>query len=337
MRGIKIQGIAAAVPSLIEKNRDAGLILGDRRCKKQIRLTGVEQRHISGERQKMSDLCARAADDLINHLAWDRSEIRVLVLLTQNPDYRLPSTAYIIQKRLALSQNCVVFDVNLGCSAFNVGIQVAGSLLAQFGKGAKGICMQGDLVHKCIGMITNPDVLADTLLFGSAGSAVALENTGEETSILIETSSDGSRYSSIMRQFNQPIEMDGMEVYSFSTNEVVESIRRFMLKRSLVDDQIDYYVFHQAQKLILDDMADSLGINSQKELRSIRDYGNTSGASIPLSICACKDRFKEKDSLRLLTCGFGVGLSWSTSYFEINTKGILSVITCDECEERDKS
>lgn len=128
--------------------------------------------------------------------------------------------------------------------------------------------------------------------------------------------------------------MDGEGVFTFAINDVVRDINAFKSEWMLQENDIDYYVFHQAQKLILDSVAAGCGIDECKELRSLRDYGNTSGASVPLSLCVNRDKFADKKTIRTLTCGFGVGLSWSMAYAEIETKNILPLVVSDAKYER---
>jgi 3-oxoacyl-[acyl-carrier-protein] synthase-3 len=126
---IKIQGMASAVPEYTEDNMSYTSVLGERRTKKQIRLTGVSKRHISSKYQRTSDLCYTAATALLDKLRWDKKDIKVFIMVTQSANYNIPSTSFFLQKRLGLGKDCIVFDVNLGCSSFNAGVHIASSLL----------------------------------------------------------------------------------------------------------------------------------------------------------------------------------------------------------------
>ena len=330
---IQIKGISVAVPSSIESNHNASEYIGDKRCKKQIKITGIESRHVTTTNQKMSDLCYVAARDLIRHLDWSPNDIKVLILVTQHANYVTPSTAFLIQKLLGLPNECVVFDVNLGCSSFNVGFQIVSSLLQQYDGNAKGICLQGDLAYPTINCKTDINTMVGNMLFGAAGSATAIEKGSTESVIPYATYSDGCRYDAILRKHGNALKMDGEGVYNFSTNDVPDSINLFMKDNGITDPMIDYYVFHQAQKLILDGLVSSIAIDCSKELRSLKEYGNTSGASIPLSICANKELYPKEGVINFFTCGFGVGLSWSMALMPINSKNILPIIYTDELFE----
>ena len=327
---ICIRGISAVVPSIIEENSMAEEFLGVRRCKKQIKLTGIERRHISPPGQRVSDLCYVAAKKLIEKLQWSVEDIKILVLLTQTPNYVCPSTSFLLHKMLGLSKDCIVFDVNFGCSAFNMGLQIVSSMLQQFPGNAKGLCLEGDLEFKDICPGVPPDVMAGQMLFGSCGSATAIEKIEGVNCIPVAAYSDGNRYQAIMVQRGKRPIMDGEGVYNFATNDVVDSINEFFTVNAIKSDDVDYYVFHQAQKLILDNIIHSCNIPAEKELRSNKDYGNTRGASVPLSICANRKNLADGKDFKFFTCGFGIGLSWCMAYTTINSEGIIPVILSDD-------
>lgn len=328
---IKIQGICSCVPSTIEKNEIFANIIGDRRTKKQIKLTGVSQRHISNAAQMPSDLCYSAAVRLLSHLKWKVEDIKVLILITQRPNFKLPSTAFFLHKRLGLPKDCLCFDLNLGCSSFNVGIQTIASLMQNCDLNDKALLMVGDTAA----LVKSPDVsykddeIAHDMLFGSEGTCIALEKV-EKSNIMFMNKSDGEGYQAIMTEFGEPSRMDGSAVFSFAIGEVTKTVNDFRNHFNISEESIDYYVFHQAQQMILDTIIDICNIPPEKELRSLYEYGNTSGGSVPLTLNANTDAFADKTSIRVLFCGFGVGLSWGCIYAEIPTANILPVFETDE-------
>lgn len=334
---IKIQGISAAIPKYIENNHDFEAILGSRRVKRQIKITGVEERRISGPHQRSSDLCYEAAVPLMKHLDWKSEDIKVLIFITQGPNYSIPSTAFFLQQRLGIPKDCVAFDINLGCSSFNVGVQMVASLLQKCNLNDKALLLLADTAGK----VMNPeekideDVLANRMLFGSAGSAIAIQKV-ENHNIKYLNKSDGTGYEAIIGRPGIGMRMNGSVVFEFAINDVSDDVNQFKNHFDIKEDDIDYYVFHQAQKLILDNIADICSIPQGKELRSLHKYGNTSGPSVPLTLCDNIDKFKDKEKLNLFFCGFGVGLSWGNIYTEVDTKNILPVIETDAHYEDDK-
>lgn len=337
LQDIAIKGMAVAVPEYVENNEAYEEILGKRRLKKQLLLTGVTQRHISGKYQHTADLCYSAASKLISHLKWERDDIKILVLVTQSPTFKIPSTAFWLQHKLCLPKDCVVFDVNLGCSSFNKGIQIIGSLLSELPEGKKALLLTGDTSGRFIepGETRNPDVAADRMLFGSAGSATALQKEKGEN-ILFQNFSNGDHYQAIMGFSKKSMQMDGEKVFEFAINDVADSVNEFKDKFELCESDIDYYVFHQAQKLVLDNIQTICNIAEEKELRSVEGFGNTSGTSVPVSVCANKEKFEDEKDYNVLFTGFGVGLSWGSVYARIKGKDILPIIETNEFDKVNK-
>ncbi len=334
---IKIQGMASAVPEYIEENTNFTNILGQRRTKKQIKLTGVSKRHISGKHQRTSDLCYAAAGPLMKKLNWRSDEIKVLIYITQGPNYILPSTAFFLQHRLGIPKDCVCFDINLGCSSFNVGVHVVSALLQSCNISDKALLLIGDTASKVLDPEEpmTEEAISGRMIFGAAGAAIALEKV-EQSNLKFMTKSDGDGFEAIIRQYGLGTTMDGTAVFEFAINDVSDDVAIFKEHFSLKEDDIDYYIFHQAQKLILDNIAANCHFPEGKELRSLEEYGNTSGTSVPLTVCSNLDKFADKKNIKLFLCGFGVGLSWGTIFTEVPTENILPVIETDEHYDDDK-
>lgn len=319
---ICIRGIASAVPVNRVDNMELAGALGTKRIKRQVSLTGIHFRHICGESQSASGLACVAAEKLMKQLAWSKDEIRILVFVTQSPDVCTPSTAMIIQKRLNIGEDCLAFDVNLGCTGYVSGLQIVAALLNN--TGGKGLLLVGD------GQYYEPNEVIDSdiLLFGDGASATAIE-TADQKSFYYFQKTDGKRHHLLTRSLNGEFYMDGNEILLFSLTEVAQSINDLRNHFQIKEQEIDYYVIHQAQKIILDGIANECNIAPEKILASYEEYGNTSTASLPLTICHNVDRLKEKTNVRLLLSGFGVGLAWADVYIEVDTKNILPVIFTD--------
>lgn len=334
---IKIQGMSAAVPEYVEDNMSFANVIGKRRVKKQIKITGVEERHISGKHQRTSDLCYAATLPLLEKLQWKREEIKVLLFITQGPNYNHPSTAFFLHKRLGLKKDCLVYDMNLGCSSFNVGVHAVSALLQTCEIHDKALLLIGDTAGtiRSPEQPLKPDDIAHDMLFGSAGAAIAIEKV-ENHPLYFMNMSDGNGYDAIIGYKGRPSQMDGAAVFSFAINDVSDGVIDFRKKFELSEDNIDYYIFHQAQDLILDNIIDACNIPAEKELRSLRHYGNTSGTSVPVTVCANREELQKKEKTNLLLCGFGVGLSWGCIYTEMDTENILPIIETNEHYDEDK-
>lgn len=335
---VMICGIASCVPEEVEKNNDLSNILGAKKVKKQIRMTGISNRHVSNKYQRSSDLGIKAVNDLLDHLGWERDSIGVLIYVVQTPDYVLPSTAIALQERLGLSKECVAFDINLGCSAFNYGIHTVAALLESSNTTKRGLCVIAESVSALRARRhLNMDAVSFSMLFGSAGAAIALERTPDQNKMLFSALCDGANYDAIIHYGgNLHVKMKGDRVFDFAINDVSEQIMKFVKQNQLKENDIDYYVFHQAQKLIIDNIVDACQIPEDKVLLSLENYGNTSGVSVPLTLCANVEQLREKSKIKVLFCGFGVGLSSGITYTELGTEHILPVSITSEHYDADK-
>lgn len=327
---IAVRGIKVVIPSTIIENAKFEDKLGSRRCKKQIKLTGVKNRHVSMPKQTATDLACEAGRQLIRALNWKATDISVLIFATQSPLFALPSTAFLLQKRLGISKDAVVFDMNLGCSAAPVGMQVVASLLQQKGISGKGLLLVSDAIYAPGKKVCdNPNALADQMLFGSAGCAVGLEVEENSKAFHFETFSDGERYDAILRRHGCNLEMKGEAVFEFGVNDVASGLINFRKEFHLTEDNIDCYSFHQAQALMLSTIDSVCDIPEEKEIRSLERYGNTNGSSVLVNLCANRDKFVGKEQIRALLCGFGVGLSWAYVYITVPIDGLLPISISD--------
>lgn len=322
LENIRICGLASAVPKRVIDNHEFTASMGNKRTKRQIALTGIERRHICGAGQAASDFATVAAEALMKKIGWRPEEIKLLIFVTQQADLARPSTAMLIQKRLGIPNLCSCFDVNMGCSGFTVGLQIIGSMLAPLG--GKGLLLVGD--GRYVG--EDAGLSHDDLLFGDGGAAAAIEVTPGYP-MLFNQLTDGRRFETIMCRRNGVGQMDGNGVLMFALNEVSENVNDFRSRYQLTEDDIDFYVYHQAQQIILKGIANETHTDWEKFLNSYQEYGNTSSASIPVSICANVKKLQEKPTQRMLMCGFGIGLSWGIVYMPMDTENILEIIETD--------
>ena len=342
IKGIKICGIASAVPnkwlSLDEQfgNRseeDANMV------KKFTKSTGVEGRYLVSEKQTTSDLCFAAANKLLNEKGVDRNKIGVLVFISQTEDYRSPATAMVLHYKLGLSNNCLAFDVNLGCSGFTHGLEIVSSILLNSDL-EYALLLCGDTSARYRNPYTETrESKIDKMLFGDCGTATLLKKDKDAKDISIMMHTDGSKYNVIIVPYewyrhpnvnsSKEVFMDGLEVYNFSTIEAPKVIMQMMKKNSTTINDYDCLVLHQANKLIIDRIGKAVGFDDNKNLKSIEKYGNTSSASIPTTLVYS---YGNDDSgvIRCMLCGFGVGLSWSAVDCFIDKKDIIPQIFTDE-------
>lgn len=306
---VAVRGIETVVPEKRIDNTEYAEQLGERKVSKQIRLTGIRSCHVSACTETTETMCTEAAERLLERLGWSKDEIRGIILVTQTPSCVMPATAFRIQKKLGIGENCIAFDVNMGCSGYTTGLTIAGGLLANLETGSKMLLLVGDTVTKCL----EESDIQTRMMFGDAGTATALETVPNSSLVYMQKSLGEGCDAIFMKDQKDHFHMDGMQVFRYTINEVLSYIREFMERSGLTDGDIDYYVFHQAQKHIVDHVAEFCGIPDDKILISYEEYGNTSGASVPVTLTVNREKLKAGQG-RVLMCGFGVGLSCGIVY-----------------------
>ncbi|WMI97605.1 ketoacyl-ACP synthase III [Pseudomonas chlororaphis subsp. aurantiaca] len=331
LQQVRFAGMAACVP----KTRVSNLVdcKPELRPERQrlVRNIGIEFRRVAQSWQCFSDLAFDAAETLIESLAWQRDEIDALIVVTQSPDYLAPATAIILQDRLGLSHTTLAFDVNLGCSAYPYALHLLGSMIAS-GSVKKGLVLVGD-------RSSSP---CDPL-FSDAGTATALEFDAAAAPMYFDLNSDGSGHQAIILPVGghrEPVEvqhlipyrenpqapwrravdlvLDGPAVLSFSTQRVPLAVEKLLDYAQSTKDEVDYFVFHQANRMINETLRKKLGLPIEKVPSTLRDFGNTSGASLPVTMTARIREPLEAGPTRLLLCGFGIGLSWATCLVDVD-------------------
>lgn len=345
IENISIKGISACVPSKVYNNLNYDWVtLKEREIF--IKTTGVEQRHVVKKGTTSADLCEIAAKNLLNKLNWKNEDIDVLIFVSQSRDYLLPSTSCILQDKLNLSKHCIAFDVPLGCSGYVYGLSIISSLLNK--QLTKGLLLVGDISS----LHASEKDKSTFPLFGDAGICTALEFNNKALPSFYNLMTDGSGHEAIIvrdggeRNFitessfvtkkisdgiersDIELELNGLDVFNFSLREVTPNIVNLIKVNNLDIDSIDFFVFHQANKLINESIRKKLKLPIEKVPYSIQKYGNTSSASIPLTILhALSDKLKNK---KLLLSGFGVGLSWGSCIIDFNDVMCLPIIEMED-------
>ncbi len=334
LKNVEIKGVACAVPDHIVNNEEYNKVFGEESVKKFINMTGVKTRHIAIDEQCTSDLCYVATTKLMEKLKWEPSSIDALILITQTPDYAVPASACVLQHRLGLNEDCIAFDVNLGCSAYVYGIWLAATMIST-GNLQRVLLLVGDTSNYGI----NQNDSATAMIFGDGGSATALEwSEGKDMKFLLRTKGSGfksiivpagharSRSKINTEATDYELAMDGNAVFSFTITDVPRSIKSFMAQYNIDMNDIDMYVFHQANLFILKHLAKKLNLPMEKVPVSIDKYGNTSGESIPVTLVDALGNEESGEPIKLLLCGFGIGLSLGCIYLEMDKSICLPMI-----------
>ena len=340
-RGIGISAIACAVPENRVTVESFSSVFGEEIPAKFSAGTGIKAMYKALPEQTASDLAYAAAENLFSHVEIDRNDIGIMLLVTQSPDYRRPSSACVLHKRLELSIDCACMEINLGCSGFVYGLQAAMNMMEQ-SDARYTLLLIGETASKLV----DPRDKSIVMMYGDAGAAILLERReSAETCSLLRT--DGNRFKTIIlpaggfRDMNPPrdrfmcndgiertlydIYMEGTSVFSFSISDVPKALKDYLEHTNTSTEDYDVFLFHQANQFIIKQISRKLKLSAEKVPLSLDRYGNTGGISIPLTLC---DRYGDKDvgAVRALMAGFGIGLSWGVTSATIDTARVYPIL-----------
>lgn len=341
---VKIKGIACAVPKEIE-TLDELECFAPGEAEKVKELTGIKQRHVSPDGMVCSDYCTVSAERLIEELGWEKESIDCLVYVSVSRDYIEPNTATVIQGKLGLPQTCYTIDVPMACSGYCYGLSVVGSLLT-LGNMKRALLLVGDTPTKIMSRLDK------TLwpIHGDCGTASAMEYDTTAKPLFFNLNSDGSRKEAIIAPSSgvrEPITeeslkmvelepgvirnkthvaMDGMGVFSFTISSVPKNIKELCKHFNLEMTSVDYLLLHQANEYIDEKIRKKLKFEKEQVPYCIHEYGNTSSATIPLTMASQIRENIDGKPFKCIMCGFGAGLSWASVYMEAEAIKVLPVI-----------
>jgi 3-oxoacyl-[acyl-carrier-protein] synthase-3 len=340
---VGIHSIAACVPSKTENNKDLGYLIPEEDIAKTINNIGIRERRIADKDVCASDLCYRAAEQLLSDNGIDRESIQALVFVSQTSDYHQPATAPILQHRLGLSKSTLSFDVNLACSGYVYGLSIAYSFCTQMGCD-RVLLLVGETMSK----ITSDLDRESKPLFGDAGTATLVEK-GDYGESFFSLNSDGSgaevmiipsggfRNPSSKEAFEMveddkgnkrngyQFRMDGMDVFNFGMRVEPKDIKRLVAMAGIQMDDVDLLIYHQANRFMTDFFTKRLKFSTEKTPYSLDRFGNTSSASIPLTIVSeLKDKYPVRE--KVILSGFGAGLSWGSVLLDLTKCKISELI-----------
>lgn len=333
---VEIKGVAAAVPKQIKEIRDLPFFTSGE-GEKVVSLTKIERSRIAPEGMCCSDLCQEAADKLLTQLEWDRKEVEALIYVSLSRDYLTPPTSALLQDKLGLSKECYCIDIPLACSGYVYGLANIASLM-QMGYIKKAILLVGETTSQ----LQSPLDKGLWPLHGDAGTATAIQYNPNAKPMFFHLCTDGSRGDAIinvaggkrhpitpddlvmkedkdgsMRRAVDSV-MDGMNVFGFSITEPPTSVKALCSNFDLNLTEIDYLLLHQANKYMDDKIGKKLKVEASKIPFSLYEYGNTSSATIPMTIVAgIGPKISEEDA-QVVMLGFGSGLSWGAAWVNLN-------------------
>ncbi len=325
-----IKKIVSVIPKNEIHNKD--LNFDEKTIKKVIKMTGVETRRLLPANESLENLYFLAANNILQNV--DKNSIDAIFVVTQTPEYRLPTTANILHGKLGLNKEAIAFDLNQGCSGYVYGLHIAMSLMQSNTNLNRVLLFAGEALSK---MVCSENK-STAFLFGDAAAVTLLEKdtSAQSTHFLLRSDGSGAenlivRDGGIAHPFNEAsykvkedkegnlnadayLYMNGAEIFNFSVEEVPSLINDLLTYSSKSVDDIDVFCLHQANKFMLDYLADKLGITA-KTPSNIQKYGNTSSASIPLLITTMPDICLKKMAL---LAGFGVGYSMAAALVDLS-------------------
>ena len=307
---------------------------------------GIRNRYIAPNDICASDLCHDAAERLIEGLEWPKESIDVLLFVSVTGDYKTPPTSAILQDRLGLPQSTFVLDVPMGCCGCMYGINVAGNLLSA-GTAKRALVLVGDTAMR----MGSPKDKSRMPLFGDSGTALALEYDANADDIIIDFNTMGSGYQALMTPhggYRRPITkeesfeyedfgngivrapkdalINGMDVFSFAITKPVLSLKKMLDEQGLDKDKdVDYFLIHQANKLIVDRIVKKLKLDEAKVPYNLQEFGNLGGASIPMLMVSKIAEALKNRPLTLVCSSFGLGLTWGTMVLRTKKMAVLPV------------
>ena len=326
----KISALTEYLPVSVLSNSELSLDFPEWPVGKIASKTGISQRHIASEDEFASDLAIAAGAKLFQENQINPSSIDYLLLCTQSPDYFLPTTACIVQDKLGLSRSIGALDINLGCSGYIYSLGMAKGLL-ETGQASKLLLITADTYSKFL----NPKDKSVRTIFGDGASATLIEATASESAISLPaygTDGSGAHHLIVptgglrngqaiapksaaelrgLASSKYDLFMDGPEIFNFTLNVVPESLESTLAKSGLSIGEVDLFVFHQANKFMLDHLRNRLSIPEDKFYISMGETGNTVSSTIPIALSNANREGVLKPGMKVLLLGFGVGLSWA--------------------------
>ncbi len=345
IKNVALRGMTGTVPNHAVKSSDFDFFKNDE-AEIFDSTVGIRNRYIAPQNICASDLCQDAGERLLAALGWDKSTVDVLVFASVTGDYKTPPTSAILQDRMGLAPSTFTIDLPMGCCGCMYAITVAGNLLSS-GTAKRALLLVGDTAMR----MGSPRDKSRVPLFGDSGTALALEYDPSANEIVVEMNTMGSGWQALMTPhggYRRPIDpvesfkdedfgngiirqpkdalINGMDVFSFAISKPPISIKSFMERLSVDKDRdVDYFLIHQANKLIVDRIVKKLKLPIEKVPYNLQKFGNLGGASILMLMVSELSEALGTKSLRLLCSSFGLGLTWGTMLLKTQPMTVLPI------------
>lgn len=274
---------------------------------------GFLSRRTKADSEAVSDMCVRAFEDLERHDAVDRERLGLLIVVTQNPEQKIPHTAAIVHQKLGLSRQCMTFDISQGCAGYIHGLAVAGALML-----TQSIDEAVLITCDPYSGIVDPNDLATAMIFGDAATATLLTRKGP--GFRLSDAAFGTAPDSWgCLTCRDTLFMDGRQILSNVVHEVPQTIRELLGRNGLRNEDVDYFALHQASRHAIEKLREALDVDPARAPFVAGHIGNTVSSSIPLML---QDRINAQAPGLILACGFGVGFSWGAGILKPDQEGV---------------
>ena len=346
IHNVRMSGVSACVPKEVVHSEDFPFF--DKEGAEVFNNTvGILERRLGPDSLCASDMCQAAAEKLLAELGWEKESVDMLVFESVTGDYKTPPTSCLLQDRLGFSEDCFCVDIPMGCCGCMYAMNVAGNMLSH-GDIRRALLLIGDTALRMGSMQDKSRVP----LFGDMGTAIALEYDPSAKPIMIDFHTQGSGYKALMTPhggYRHPITkesfvqedfgngiirapkdtlIDGMAVFTFAISKPAKTVASLLDELHIdKDNDIDYYLIHQANKLIVDRLVKKLKLPTEKVPYNLEEFGNTGGASVPgLMVTRLREQLQQEGNKRLLCSSFGLGLSWGTMLLNVEKLVIPELI-----------
>ncbi len=282
---------------------------------------GILERRIALPEQPTSDLAVNAAKKLMEKHNISPEDIDLLLLCTQNPDYKLPTTACLVQDRLGLKKSCIAFDVNLGCSGFVYSLPIAGNFI-KFNMAKRAMVIMADEYSKIIDYKDKNTAP----IFGDAAAAALLDSCPDDFGFIDGNfGSDGSGWDKLIvrnsgvvcdNTGDSYVFMDGLEIFKFAVRVIPSTIKELLERNNLAASNITKFVFHQANTYIIKELQKRLKLSDEQVVIDMEKYGNTIQSTIPIALKNLIESGALNKGDLLIFSGYGVGLSWGNILYK---------------------
>ncbi|AYZ37528.1 ketoacyl-ACP synthase III [Chryseobacterium indologenes] len=323
---IKISKIEYYLPEYVLTNEDLEKEFPEWSSDRIKEKVGITERHVAAENETVLDLAIQSSKKLFE--SYDKNKIDFILFCTQSPDYFLPTTACILQDKLGLRKNIGAMDFNLGCSGFVYGLAFAKGLIAA-GIAQSILLVTSETYTKHI----HPKDKGNRSIFGDASASVIVEkdDTAREYKFCLGTDGSGAENLIVKKgafrtgfELNPDHEfeaenlyMNGPEIFNFTIENIPGLVKETMETNGVTMEEIDYFVFHQANSFMLNYLRKKIKIPAEKFYIDMEKTGNTVSATIPIALKNMIDKGMLKGGEKVLMAGFGVGYSWGATLVEM--------------------